>query len=159
MYAKKIDFVEGGTSRQKSIKNAMEYLNQNTKEIDYVLIHDGARPFINEQIIENLLENIEECGAVAPGITPTDTIKEIDDKNLISKHLKRTNLIAIQTPQFFDFKKLLEAHEKASLKDYEYTDDTEIWGDFCGQVKIVNGDFKNIKITYPGDLERGANFD
>ena len=63
-------------------------------------------------------------------------------------------LTAFQTPQFFDFSRLLEAHKKACENGKEYTDDTEIWGEYCGKVKVTLGDVNNIKITFPGDLEK-----
>ena len=63
-------------------------------------------------------------------------------------------LVAVQTPQCFEFKKLFEAHKKATLEKKEYTDDTEIWGVYCGKVKVVEGDYGNIKITYQSDIEK-----
>mgnify|MGYP003297648512 CR=1 FL=1 len=149
-----LDFVEGGDSRQKSILNALEYINQKADKPDYVLIHDGARPFISEKIIKAVTDTITEDVAAAPGVTPVDTIKQLDENGIITSHLQRNRLSAIQTPQGFYFSKLYEAHLKAKNDDVEYTDDTEIWGKYCGPVKMVCGDVKNIKITYSGDLEK-----
>ena len=125
---------------------------------DLILIHDGARPFITERVILNVVEAAAEYGASVPGITPIDTQKEIDENGFIVRHLIRKNLCAVQTPQGFNFSRLCEAHEKAGKlaeeTGHEFTDDTEIWGEYCGTVKTVPGDVNNIKITYPSDLGR-----
>ncbi len=152
----KAEFVAGGSIRQKSVLNALEYINKSSEQPDYVLIHDGARPFVTVALIHNILQEVFKNKAAAPGITPTDTIKEIDKNGFIKSHLVRSSLTAIQTPQGFAFEQLLEAHQKAADDGHDYTDDSEIWDKYCGRVKLVAGDTKNIKITYPGDLERGA---
>ena len=146
-----VKLVEGADTRQKSVYNA---LCQVSGDADIVLIHDGARPFVTEKIIRETVSAAVENGASAPGITPTDTQKEIDSEGFIVRHLQRSMLVAVQTPQCFQFHKLLNAHMMAISDGKEYTDDTEIWGVYCGKVKIVNGDVNNIKITYPEDLKR-----
>ena len=104
-------------------------------------------------VIMEALEAAVLNGASVPGITPTDTQKEIDEKGFVVRHLVRSSLVAVQTPQCFKFKELLEAHGKAAADGREYTDDTEIWGQYCGPVRVTKGDVNNIKITYPADLE------
>ena len=151
----KVEYVQGGYTRQKSILNALEYIKKKPVQADYVLIHDGARPFVTERIIQYVILGAQEFGAAAPGIKPTDTIKEINAEGFITKHLERRLLTSIQTPQGFVFEKLYEAHKKAAADGHDYTDDSEIWDKYVGPVKLVTGDQKNIKITYPGDLERG----
>ena len=146
-----IQIVEGSDTRQKSVYNGLLAVKG---EPDIVLIHDGARPFVSRKVIIDALEAAIEFGASVPGITPTDTQKEIDSEGFITRHLIRSNLTAVQTPQCFQFKKLLEAHGRAALDEREYTDDTEIWGAYCGRVRVIPGDVNNIKITYPGDLEK-----
>ena len=150
----KVEYVQGGYTRQKSILNALEHIIKTPVLPDYVLIHDGARPFVTQFLIHNVLQAAKEFEAAAPGITPTDTIKQLDDSGFITAHLERNNLTAIQTPQGFAFEKLFSAHKKAASDGHDYTDDSEIWGKYCGRVKLVPGDPENIKITYPGDLER-----
>lgn len=147
-------YVTGSDTRQKSILNALEYVAQSGDLPKYVLIHDGARPFISPEVIQNVIFGTIECGAAAPGINPTDTIKEIDQDGFIVKHLERSQLTAIQTPQGFVFEKLYDAHKKAAADSREYTDDSEIWGKYVGPVKLVEGNPKNIKITYAQDLRR-----
>lgn len=142
--------VEGDKTRQKSVYNAMCAV-KNQPQI--VLIHDGARPFVSEKIIIEGILAAKNFGASVPGLTPTDTQKQIDKDGFIINHLERASLVAVQTPQCFNFQKLLEAHKKSHLEEKEYTDDTEIWGKYCGKVKVIPGESKNIKITYPKDLE------
>lgn len=146
-------FVEGSFSRQASVFNALDYIQSNGKT-DVVLIHDGARPFVSGELIQNVADSVLKTGEGAvPGLTPTETIKEIDKDGKIIKHLKRISLASVQTPQGFDFEKLYLYHTKAQKEDYEFTDDTEIYGSFGGTVRVISGESENIKITYPKDLE------
>lgn len=155
-------FVRGGVSRQESVFKGLLEIEKRGKRPDLVLIHDGARPFVSEKIIIEGIETALKAGASVPGLTPTDTQKEIDENGFIVRHLVRANLCAVQTPQNFEFARLLEAHKKAAAQieelecqgiKKEFTDDTQIWGEFCGAVKVYPGDASNIKITYPGDLK------
>ena len=146
-----LKIVEGASTRQKSVYNALCQVSGDTC---VVAIHDGARPFVTEQIIQNSIDGAIEYGASVPGVTPVDTQKEIDENGFIVRHLQRSLLTAVQTPQCFQFHKLLDAHMQAMNDGKEYTDDTEIWGVYCGRVKTVPGDVNNIKITYPEDLRR-----
>ena len=148
-----LDFVEGSSTRQKSIFNALVSLSEKKSVPDIVLIHDGARPFVTKNIIEETALAALEFGGAVPGITPTDTQKIKDEKGFIKTHLTRSEMTAVQTPQGFDFEKLFEAHKKALNEDKEFTDDTEIFGFFAGNVKIVTGSAENIKITYPKDYK------
>ena len=150
----KVFFVEGSNTRQKSVFNALEFIKQKSFNPDYVLIHDGARPFITPELITDVLNNTQKYEAAVPGITPTDTIKGLDENGFIVAHLVRKNLTAVQTPQGFEFNKLYEAHKKAAGDYHDYTDDSEIWGKYCGPVKLVIGDIKNHKITYPEDIQK-----
>ena len=148
--ADRVVITEGAETRQKSVYNGLLAVQGNP---DIVLIHDGARPFVTREAIIQALEAAVESGASVPGITPTDTQKEIDAEGFIVRHLLRSSLTAVQTPQCFEFGRLLEAHGRAATDGKEYTDDTEIWGAYCGRVKVTKGDVNNIKITYPSDLE------
>lgn len=149
-----IEFVHGGSTRQKSVYNALEYLSKKTQQPDLVLIHDGARPFVSKKLILDVIDAASKYEASVPGITPTDTIKSIDKDGFIESHLVRSSLTAVQTPQGFSFTKLWQAHKQAAADKKEYTDDSEIWSYLYGKVKVVPGDVKNFKITYPGDLEK-----
>jgi len=148
-----IFFTEGGETRQKSVYNALEFINAHGGT-DVVLIHDGARPLIKEELVKEVADSvIQNNTAVVPGFTPVDTIKEIGADGKIVKHLERKKLFAVQTPQGFIFSQILEAHKKALKDKKEYTDDTEVFGHYCGSVSTVPGDPDNIKITYIKDLK------
>jgi len=146
-----ITFIEGNTTRQSSIYNALCQIKEKGGS-DFVLVHDGARPFVSSELILRTLNAAFETGAAVPGLTPVDTQKEIDENGFIVRHLERKSLSAVQTPQVFSFNPLFTAHTKALSLDYEFTDDTELYGRFSGQVKVVEGDSRNVKLTYPKDL-------
>ncbi|MCI5541978.1 MAG: 2-C-methyl-D-erythritol 4-phosphate cytidylyltransferase, partial [Treponema berlinense] len=148
-------FVPGGASRQSSVFNALLKIKANFPNSNpVVFIHDGARPFVSKKIINSTFAAVQKYGASAPGIQPTDTQNEIDKNGFIKRHLVRSQLTAVQTPQVFMLNELVEAHKKAKKTKKEYTDDTEIWDLFVpeGKVKIVDGDIKNKKITYREDF-------
>lgn len=157
-YSPQLLFVEGGQSRQASVCKALQALAENQDpEAEYqapeiVLIHDGARPFVTEDIILQVVAATQNEGAAACGIPPVDTQKEIDSQGFIVRHLNRDSLVAIQTPQGFHFKPLLQAHLMAAQDNFETTDDTAIWGTYVGPVKITPGSVDNKKITFPRDL-------
>jgi 2-C-methyl-D-erythritol 4-phosphate cytidylyltransferase len=146
----KVLFVDGGESRRASVFNALTLLSQYNP--CYVLIHDGARPWVTAELINNTLEGAKKHGAVIPVLGLTDTPKEYNS-GFITRHLKRANTGIAQTPQGFKFPEILCAHQKAAeVKDEEFTDDAEIWGRFCGQVAVIPGDPDNRKITFREDI-------
>ena len=142
--------IEGGATRQESVYLGLLTLeNQN---IAYVLVHDGARPWISGEVITSVLTATEQYGAAVPGISVTDTQKEVDETGRIIRHLKRNRIVAVQTPQGFRFEALLHAHRKASNDGNTYTDDSEIYAEYCSSVRICPGARENKKITYREDL-------
>jgi len=144
--------VPGGKTRQESVYEGLKTLDRlNFSGI--VLVHDAARPFVTSDLIQSVTKTVIDHEAAVPAIRPTDTQKEIDQTGKIIHHLNRNKLAAVQTPQGFIFKKLLEAHKKASTDKHAYTDDTEIWQNYCGSVFTCLGSEKNIKITYKSDLK------
>ncbi|MBQ8980430.1 MAG: 2-C-methyl-D-erythritol 4-phosphate cytidylyltransferase, partial [Eubacterium sp.] len=96
----RITFVIGGDTRQKSVKNAVDTIDS----ADMLIIHDGARPLISKEDIENTVIAAKDCGAAAVGVPVKDTIKVIDGDNFIVDTPDRSKLFAVQTPQIFDFK-------------------------------------------------------
>jgi len=157
----KIIFVTGGNTRRCSVFNALQALADFSP--DYVLIHDGARPWVTVSLIENIITAVQKHNAVIPLLPLTETPKECesslemtangDSAVFIKTHLKRKNIGLAQTPQAFKFPEILEAHKKAeSVETEEFTDDAQIWGKFCGQVAVIQGDPENRKITYAEDL-------
>lgn len=152
----KIFFTEGGKTRQESVFNGIKLIKEKNSlqdETAYIAIHDGARPFITRELIERTYNDAIQNGASFPGLEPTETQKQIDSSGKVTRHLLRKELISVQTPQIFQFEKIFQAHQKAANDNCEYTDDTEIWGKYCGQVSTVKGIPENIKITYPEDYK------
>lgn len=147
----KLFFTEGGATRQESVFKGLLLL-QEKYPVDVVLIHDGARPFITADVISKVYKKVLEQGAAACGVPPVDTPKEVDKEGKILRHLNRSSLISIQTPQGFLFKPLLEAHIQASTDGIIYTDDTAIWNTYVGSVFVTEGCSENKKITYPEDI-------
>ena len=168
----RILFVTGGSTRRASVHNAL--LSLKAYNPSYVLIHDGARPWVKKSLIEKVINAAIQYGAVIPALPLTETPKELfspltDDYHtltdaggsFIKRHLKRNNLCTAQTPQCFKFPEILMAHEKAEESEkaalnagnnVEYTDDAEVWGEFIGKVAVIPGDKENRKITYPEDI-------
>ena len=156
-------FVKGGPTRRASVHNALLFLKQHNPS--YVLIHDGARPWIKQDLIKAIINAVIRHNAVIPVLPLLETPKEIcsaektngAEIQFIKQHLRRGNLCCAQTPQGFKFPEILRAHEKAaekeSLENFEYTDDAEVWGEFIGRVAVISGDPENRKITYPEDIK------
>lgn len=155
----KLIFQEGGSSRQESVFNGIEAVMTAVEESGenpddwIVLIHDGARPFVSSKVILNTVEGVRNFQAAVPGVKPVDTQKLLDENGFVVQHLNRSLMTAVQTPQGFILGKLFEAHKKASKDSKSYTDDTEIWGNYVGPVKVVEGDVENIKVTYAKDYK------
>lgn len=148
-YSLKVDkIVEGGEERQDSVYNALESL----EDTDIVLIHDGARPFVSKKIIDEGIANAIKYKAAAPGVMPKDTIKVKDEESLSKETLNRTELVAVQTPQVFNFKLIKECHEKIKEEKIAATDDTMVVEYYGHKVFLYEGDYTNIKITTPEDL-------
>ncbi|WP_459479868.1 2-C-methyl-D-erythritol 4-phosphate cytidylyltransferase [Clostridium saccharoperbutylacetonicum] len=146
--------VDGGKERQDSVYNALDQL----KGSDIVLIHDGARPFVSQRVINDAIKYTRIYGAAAPGVKPKDTIKIRDEKNFSVNTLERDSLVAIQTPQAFDFNLIYECHKKVKESKIVVTDDTAVVENFGNKVYIYEGDYTNIKITTPEDLVFAKHF-
>lgn len=145
-----IAFVEGGATRQKSVFNALKSLEKT--DIDYVSIHDGARPFVTTELIERTLAQAERSGASAPVLKVSDTLVRTDENGMLCGKVDRTGVARIQTPQIFKFPDILDAHKEALKSGKTYTDDTWVFIDYGREVATVDGDENNIKITYRKDL-------
>lgn len=150
-----IVYVEGGESRQESVYLGLKYIatTKNNPLPKLVLIHDGARPFIKPKIIQNIILHAQQKKAVIPVIPVTDTQKHIDADGKIIQHFKREGMVAAQTPQCFYFSDLYRAHTEAKNDSVSYTDDSEIWAKYVGDVFTVLGDNENIKITFQKDYD------
>lgn len=144
-------YVQGGATRQESVRNALVELERvNT---DVVLIHDGARPHITEELIRRILGETINKGNSTPVVPSTSAMKVLDAVGDIQSHLVRHQTVSAQTPQGFSFSEILEAHNKAQNEERLFIDDSEMWSLYIGPAHTAPGDPRNIKITYPQDLD------
>lgn len=142
---RKVKIVTGGTTRQQSVYNGLI-----AERCDYVLIHDGARPMISQAIIQNAIETVKLKKALTVMTKTIDTIKEVDETGKILRTIDRTRLYNTQTPQAFEYNLIKEVHEK--LKGQNFTDDAGMAEHLGIDVYMIDGDYKNIKITTPNDI-------
>ena len=141
--------VPGGEERQHSVMNGLEAVAQ---DVQYVAIHDGARPLVTTELIESVLAAAKQSGAAAPGVPVTDTIKRVTPQGRIAETVCREDLCAMQTPQIFDYPLYRQALEEAVRSKLVVTDDCQIMEAAGFPVTVVPGDYHNIKITTPEDL-------
>lgn len=141
-------FAYGGGERQHSVYNGLRQVD----DTEIVLIHDGARPFIKKGIIHNLVKEAQIHGAATVAVRVKDTIKRVSNEFIVKDTVERTGLWSVQTPQAFKLQLLLKAHQHASATNYLGTDDASLVERLGEVVYIVEGDYKNIKLTTPDDL-------
>lgn len=140
--------VAGGKERQESVFLGLKAI---TNQVDIVLVHDGARPFVKEKYIHNLVVRAEDDGAAVLAVPVKDTIKRVKE-GIVNETVDRSELWSIQTPQAFQFKILKEAHEKAIQSNYLGTDDASLLERQGQKVVIIEGHYDNIKMTTKEDL-------
>jgi 2-C-methyl-D-erythritol 4-phosphate cytidylyltransferase len=155
----------GGKERQDSVYNGLKLIQG---EDCIVLIHDGARPFIEKNLIEKAIRELliphsppvttggkggskVYYDGIIPGVPVRDTIKEAEGE-IIKRTLKRDSLWAIQTPQFFHYRTIFSAYEKAVKERFYSTDDAALVEEYGGKIRVIMGSYRNIKITTPEDL-------
>ncbi|MDR8394100.1 2-C-methyl-D-erythritol 4-phosphate cytidylyltransferase [Aliifodinibius sp. S!AR15-10] len=139
----------GGEQRQDSIFNAL----QQVKEADLVAVHDAVRPFVETVVIDQCIEVAEDVGGAVVGVPAKDTIKKVDDDQVITDTPERKYLWQTQTPQIFKKEILNEAYAKAEQEHFQGTDDSSLVERLGYTVKMVKGNHSNFKITYPVDLK------
>ena len=145
--SKKIDYVFGGKERQDSVYNGLQVVKE-----DYVLIHDGARPYLKKENIDDILECLNKNNACLLVVPVKDTIKVCLDGNIV-KTLPREQLVQAQTPQAFKTELIKRCYQKGKDQNYIATDDASLVEYFENiEVKAVLGSYSNIKITTPDDL-------
>lgn len=142
---------EGGKERYDSVHAGLKVCSEDT---DYVFIHDGARPFVTEDIIKRTKKGVMLYGACVAGMPSKDTVKIIDENNMVSETPERSSVWSVQTPQVFSYLLIKEAYEKARSKNMQgITDDAMIIEKYQDiPVYVVEGSYENIKITTPEDI-------
>lgn len=144
----RISFVIGGSTRQQSVKNAIETID----DAELVIIHDGARPLVHEEDIDSTIKAAYEFGSAALAVPVKDTVKVVDKNGFVISTPDRSTLFAVQTPQIFKFDLYKSALEKATADGREFTDDCQLLEYVEQKVKMVVGSYENIKITTPEDI-------
>jgi len=144
-WSKVADVCPGGERRQDSVAAGLSRLSH----CDWVVIHDGARPLVTEDLIRRGLSEARETGAAVAAVPVTDTIKLAGDDRLVQHTPLRHNLWAVQTPQVFRFDIITEAYRRIKAG---VTDDASLVEQLGYKVKLYMGSYDNIKITTPDDL-------
>ncbi len=143
--------VLGGETRSQSVYNALRAITT-----DIVLIHDGARPFVTREIIENCTHSVRTYGSGVCAVPCADTVARVYDENIMDVPPRET-LRQIQTPQGFFRENILSAYEQAfALNDRTYTDDSSVFARFCGSPRICMGARENKKLTYAEDFRENG---
>lgn len=156
-FTKVKSIVEGGAERYDSVRFGLHAISDDT---DYVMIHDGARPFVTEDIMKRSVDAARENMACVVGMPVKDTIKVADENGFAKETPDRKNLWMIQTPQTFEYSlirklydKLEEDKEEIKAKGINITDDAMVVETFSDvKVKLVEGSYNNIKVTTPEDI-------
>ena len=142
----------GGASRQASVFNGLHAIRDHAPDV--VLIHDGARPFVNRSVINNCLEALKTNSAVVAGLPVFDTVKQVAENGTIERTIDRALLRTVQTPQGFAYPLIMSAHKAAAEAGRsDFTDDAAVAEWFGEPVKLVQGAAENIKLTTPADFE------
>jgi 2-C-methyl-D-erythritol 4-phosphate cytidylyltransferase len=141
-----ITVVAGGAERGDSVFNGLEAVSA---DVDRVLVHDGARPFVSAGVIDRVLD--AEGGAIA-AVPVTDTIQRVDADGVIVDTPERSALWQAQTPQGFPRAALLDAYRRARADCVAATDDAAVFARYAGPVRVVMGAHRNLKVTRPEDL-------
>lgn len=153
--------VEGGAERYHSVWAALRVLKEEQRTGGYVFIHDGARPFITEEILQRAYDEVCKSHACVVGMPVKDTIKIADEQGCIRMTPKRSLVWQIQTPQVFSvelivraYGELIEHEEELLRQGIQITDDAMVVENVCRcPIRLVEGSYENIKITTPEDLE------
>lgn len=143
--------VVGGATRTLSV---LAGIREASQEAQLIAIHDGARPFVTQKVLEGVIRKAAECGAAAPAIPVTDTIKRSRD-GVVEETLDRAALYAVQTPQVFEATVIKAALQKAAEDGLSLTDDCAAVERLGMTVFLTPGDSTNLKLTTPGDLDLG----
>lgn len=155
-FQKVTKIVQGGAERYHSVWNGL----QEVSDGDYVFIHDGARPFITEEILERAYKDVQECKACVVGMPVKDTIKLASSDGFVEETPERSRVWMIQTPQVFETTLVKEAyHLLMEQENSNVTDDAMVVEQMLGHsVKLTKGSYENIKITTREDLDIAAVF-
>lgn len=150
-FSKIAAIVPGGKERQNSVLNGLKAMREHVSDDDVILIHDGVRPLITEHLLAESIKTARLHDGALTAVPVKDTIKTVRD-GVVCGTPPRESLWQAQTPQSFRFGKILDAHLSAEAAGFIGTDDASLVERVGGEVYIISGDYRNIKITTPEDL-------
>ena len=139
---------EGGDRRQDSVRAGLEV----TPECETVVVHDAARPGVTVSLLRDVVDAARRCGAATAAVPLVDSVKRVDDEGTVVETVPRAGLWAVQTPQAFASATLREAHRRAVADGVVADDDAALVERLGQRVQVVEGDRRNLKITYDEDL-------
>lgn len=151
---KPVHVVEGGENRQQSVAHALAAVS--ASEGDIVLVHDAVRPFVDQEIIQSVIDAAAKHGAAIAGVPAVDTIKQVErtaEGAVIHATIPRAQIVMAQTPQGFRYEVLKKAFDEAERDGFAGTDEASLVERSGHEVVVVMGSPRNIKITTPGDME------
>lgn len=151
-FAGRLVFANPGIERQGSVENGVEKVVEMSEDCTFVAIHDSARPLVTIEEISNVVRDAKEYGAAVLGVPCKATIKESEDGSTIFRTIPRARLWEVHTPQVIEIKKLLRGFEKVAQEGIEVTDDVSIVEALGETVKLTLGEYTNLKITTPEDM-------
>jgi len=144
--------IPGGRRRQDSVRHGVLAFES---QPDFVVVHDGVRPFVSREIVEQAVQSAFLHGAALVAIPMKDTVKRVNERGVVEATLPREQLWLAQTPQVFRYSWLVEAHRLAEEKNIDATDDAGLVEQLGYPVTIVQGSALNMKMTRPEDLALG----
>jgi 2-C-methyl-D-erythritol 4-phosphate cytidylyltransferase len=147
-FTKPVTIIPGGEERQDSVRLCLESVGS----AEVVVIHDGVRPFLSQEVLELSIKEAYQHGAALVAVPVKDTIKIAGEGSRVVKTLPRQTLWAAQTPQTFRYNLIVEAHRRALREGFMGTDDAMLVERMGETVRIIPGSYDNIKITTPDDL-------
>jgi 2-C-methyl-D-erythritol 4-phosphate cytidylyltransferase len=151
-FRKNIKIVRGGDERSDSVRNGLSVLDPKS---EMVLVHDGARPFLDKNIIGNNISGCREHGACVTAVPSKDTVKIVNSSHEIVETPDRNTVFLAQTPQTFKLEIIREALEKVDKEGISVTDDSMAVESLGVKVQVVEGSYENIKLTTPDDMVVG----
>ncbi|KAJ5107697.1 4-diphosphocytidyl-2C-methyl-D-erythritol synthase [Penicillium angulare] len=150
-----IHTTKGGAERGASVLEGLRFLSTVKDCPSHVFIHDAARPFASNGLLNTVMDAITKDPSVGviPGVAVADTLKKTTSDGLITETVPRDNIFRVQTPQAFELDTILAAHEKAAISGLSYTDDASLFQQLGIPTRVVPGESKNIKLTYAEDFD------
>ncbi len=150
-FTKVCRIVAGGDERYDSVYAGLK----NCEDCDYVFIHDGARPFVDEEMIEEALLTVRQCGACVAAVPSKDTVKIVEKDGVIAQTPQRSKVWIVQTPQVFAYPLIRSAYDKMMNLPHDHVTDDAMAVEWMERhpVKVTKGSYYNIKITTPEDMK------